>query len=288
MLQVLGILLFVLWVVDLLFGNSWANAATRLFRKLSEVMLVGALMELYHENVRSILRFADRRIGRLVPTVIVGVAVFALFGTLYLTGGVVQAVHDNTQLATGFFRGLLVYCLGATASISFCYTVTYWVLRSIDAGLRPFVPKYLYFVSIEVLFSYFLAPLGYASLFLIHDCPVDVCGELYDPTITDRVRAFGRVMSTWPSSVIAAGYEYIYDFQSAFNLVSLGLSMLLCVLPTVAHVGMLMVDVCRYILRRVCESLMDVFDRLASRPAPLRRFLLGALSILSVLSWLLG
>ena len=288
MLQALGTLLLVLLVLDLLFGNSWANAAKRLFHRLSEILLVGTLMEPYHRKVRSILDLADRRIGRVVPAVTIAAAVFALFGALYLFGGLVQAMQENTQLASGFFRDLLVYCLGATVSIFFCYTVTYLVLYSIDAGLRPFVPKYLYLVSLEVSFSYFLAPLGYASLFLVNDCPIDVCGELYDPTWRDRIRAFGRVVSSWPSSVVAAGYEYVYDFQSAANFVSLHLSMLLCILPTVAHVGMLVVDVFRYIFKRVCEGLMDVFDRLASGPAPLRRFLLGVLSILSVLGWLLG
>ena len=76
--------------------------------------------------------------------------------------------------------------------------------------------------------------------------------------------------------------------EAAANLVLLYLSMALCVFPTVAHIGMLVVDVFRYILKRVCEGLMDVFDRLASGPVPVRRFLLGALSILSALGWLLG
>ena len=156
--------------------------------------------------------------------------------------------------------------------------MTYLVLYLIKAGLRPFVPRYLYLVSLEVSFSYFLAPLGYASLFLINDCPPDVCGELYEPTIRERIRAFGMVISAWPSSVVATSYDYVHNFQSAANVVLLYLSMALCVFPTVAHIGMLVVDVFRYILKRVCEGLMDVFDRLASGPAPVRRFLLGALS----------
>ena len=96
------------------------------------------------------------------------------------------------------------------------------------------------------------------------------------------------VISTWPSSVVAVGYEYVYDFQSAANVVLLYASMMLCVFPTVAHIGILVVDVFRYILKRVCEGLMDAFDRLAAGPAPVRRLLLGALSILSALGWLLG
>ena len=288
MLRAFGILLLVLLMADFFFGNSWANGAKRLLHKFSEILLVGALMEPYHRKVRGMLDLADRRIGRVVPTVTITAAVFASFGALFLSAGLVQAIQEHTHLASGFFRDLLVYCLGATASTFFCYTVTYLVLYSIDSGLRPFVPKYLYLVSLEVFVSYFLAPLGYASLFLVNDCPIEMCGELYDPTMRDRIRAFGGVVSRWPSSVVAAGYEYVYNFQSAANFVLLHLSMLLCVLPTVAHVGMLVADLLRFILKHICENLMDVFDRLASGPAPFRRFLLGVLSILSVLGWLLG
>ena len=258
------------------------------FERLSEILLAGALMEPYHQKVRGVLDFADRRIGRFIPTLLIGAAVFALFGIVYLSGGLVQAIQEHKPLAPYFFRDLFVFCLGATASTSLCYTVTYLVLYLINAGLRPFVPRYLYLVSLEVSFSYFLAPLGYASLFLIIDCPTDVCGELYEPTIRERIRVFGMVISAWPSSVVATSYDYVHNFQSAANLVLLYLSMALCVFPTVAHIGMLVVDVFRYILKRVCAGLMDVFDRLASGPAPVRRFLLGALSILSALGWLLG
>ena len=288
LLEALGALLLVLLIVDFVFGNSWANAAKHFFERLSEILLAGALMEPYHQKVRGVLDFADRRIGRFIPTLLIGAAVFALFGIVYLSGGLVQAIQEHKPLAPYFFRDLFVFCLGATASTSLCYTVTYLVLYLINAGLRPFVPRYLYLVSLEVSFSYFLAPLGYASLFLIIDCPTDVCGELYEPTIRERIRVFGMVISAWPSSVVATSYDYVHNFQSAANLVLLYLSMALCVFPTVAHIGMLVVDVFRYILKRVCAGLMDVFDRLASGPAPVRRFLLGALSILSALGWLLG
>ena len=288
LLWALGVLLIVLLVADFIFGNSWANTAKHLFERLSEVFLAGALMEPYHQKVRGVLDFADRRIGRFIPTLMIGAAVFTSFGIVFLSGGLVQAIQEHKPLAPYFFRDLFVFCLGATASTALCYTVTYLVLHLINAGLRPFVPKYLYLVSLEVLFSYFLAPLGYASLFLFNDCPANVCGELYEPTIRERIRSFGMIISSWPSSVAAASYEYVYDFQSAVNLVLLYLSMALCVFPTVAHIAMLGVDVLRHILKRVCEGLMDVFDRLASGPAPVRRFLLGALSILSALGWLLG
>ena len=288
LLETLGILLFVLLVVDFILGNSWANTAKHLFEKLSEIFLAGALMESYHQKVHGVLDFADRRIGRFIPTLLTGMAVFTSFGIIFLSGGLVQAIQEHKPLPPYFFRDLFVFCIGATASTSLCYTVTYWVLHLISTGLYPFVPKYLYLVSLEVFFSYFLAPLGYASLFLFDDCPANVCDELYESTIRERIRSFGMVISSWPSSVAAASYEYVYNFQSAVNLVLLYLSMALCVLPTAAHIGMLGVDVFRYILKRLCEGLMDVFDRLASGPAPVRRFLLGALSILSALGWLLG
>lgn len=288
LLEALGLLLLVLLLVDLFFGNSWANAATHMFERLSEIFLAGALMEPYHRKVRGILEFADRRIGRFIPTLTVGVVVFISFGILFLSGGLVQAIQERMPFAPLFFRDLVVYCVGATASTFFCYTMTYLVLHLISTGLRPFVPKYLYLISFELLISYFLASLGYASLFLFNDCPAEVCGELYEPTIRDRIRTFGMVISAWPSSVAAASYEYVYDFQSVVNLLLLYLAMALCVFPTVAHVSLLGVDVLRYIFKRVCEVLMDVFDRLASGPAPLRRFLLGTLSILSALGWLLG
>ena len=288
LLKALGALLFTLLIVDFVFGKSWANAAKHFFARLSEVLLAGALMEPYHQKVYRVLDFADRRIGRFIPTLQIGAAVFGSFGIVYLSGGLVQAMQEHKPLTQYFFRDLFVFCLGATASTSLCYTVTYLVLHLINAGLRPFVPRYLYLVLLEVSFSYFFTPLGYASLFLISDCPVHACGELYEPTIRERIRIFAMVISSWPSSVVATGYEYVYDFQSAANVFLLYLSMVLCVLPTVAHISMLVVDVFRYILKRVCESLMDAFDRLASGPAPVRRLLLGALSILSVFGWLLG
>ena len=288
LLEALGIILLVLFVLDFVLGNSWANVAKHFFGRLSEIFLAGALMEPYHQKVRGTLDFADRKIGRFIPTLLTCAIILALFGVVYLSGGLVQAIQDQKPLALSFFRDLFVFCLGATVSTSLCYTVTYLVLYLINAGLRPFVPKYLYLVSLEVFVSYFLAALGYASLFLVYDCPTDVCGELYEPTIRERIRALGMVISAWPSGVVAAGYEYVYDFQSAANLVLLYLSMVLCVVPTVAHISLLVVDAVRYLLKRICEGLMDVFDRLASGPAPVRRFLLGALSILSVLGWLVG
>ena len=288
LLEALGVLLFVLLVADFILGNSWANTARYSFKRLSEVFLAGALLEPYHQNLRGVLDFVDRRIGRFIPTLVIIATVFTSFGIVFLSGGLVQAVQEHKPLAPYFFRDMFVFCLGATASLSLCYTVTYLVLHLINTGLRPFVPKYIYLVSLEVLFSYFLAPLGFALLFLFDDCPANVCGELYEPTIRDRIRSFGMVVSSWPSSVAAASYEYVHDFQSAVNLVLLYLSMALCVLPTAAHIGMFGLDILRYILKRVCEGLMDVFDRLAAGPAPMRRFLLGALSILSALGWLLG
>ena len=286
--KALGALLLVLLMVDFVWGNSWANAAKRLFERLSELFLAGALMEPYHQKVRSVLAFADKRLGRFIPNLMFGAAAFTLFGILFLSGGLVEAIQEHEPLAPYFFRDLFVVCLGATVSMSLCYTVTYLVLYLINDGLRPFVPRYLYLVSLEVFVSYFLAPLGYASLFLMYSCPADVCGELYEPTIREMIRTFGRVVSAWPSAVVAASYDYIYNFQSAANAVLLWVSMALCILPTIGHIGMLVVDVFRYMLKQVCESLMDVFDSLASGPAPVRRFLLGLLSILSALGWLVG
>ena len=288
LLEVFGTLLLVLLVVDLIFGNLWTKAANQLFRRMADILLAGALMELYHQKVRGVLGFAETRIGYFIPRLRIGAGLFVLFGIMFLSGGLAEAIQEHEPLAPWFFRDLFLFCLGATVSASLCYTVTYLVLYLIDTGLRPFVPVYLYLVSLEVLVSYFLVPLGYASLFLFDDCPVDVCGELYETTFRDRIRVFGRVMSGWPSSVVATSYEYVYNFQSAVNLVLLYLSMVLCVFPTVAHIGMLVVDVFRYIFKRICEGLMDVFDKLASSSAPVRRFLLGVLAILSALGWILG
>lgn len=284
----LGLLLFVLFVVDLILGNLWAKATKQLFRSLSEIFLAGTLMEPYQQRVRDVLDFADRRIGRFIPTLMISSVVFISFSILFLSGGVVQAIQENKPLAPHFFNDLIVFCFGATVSVSFCYSATYLVLHLINIGLRPFVPKYLYLVSFEVLFSYFLAPLGYALMFVFTDCPAEVCGEQYEPTVREKIREFAGVISAWPSSVALASYEYVYNFQSAVNLALLYLSMALCIFPTLAHIGMLCLDILRYIFKRISEILMDVFDRLASGPTPMRRFLLGVLSILSALDWLLG
>ena len=127
LLEALGVLLLVLLVVDFVFGKSWANAAKNFFERLSGVLLAGALMEPYHQKVRRVLDFADRRIGRFIPTLVIGAAVFTSFGIVFLSGGLVQAMQEHKPLAPFFFRDLFVFCLGATASASFCYTVTYLV-----------------------------------------------------------------------------------------------------------------------------------------------------------------
>ena len=111
LLETLGALLLALLVVDFVIGNSWANAAKHFFKRLSEIFLAGALMEPYHQNVRGVLNFADRKIGRFIPTLLIGATIFALFGVVYFSGGLVHAIHEQTPLPAVFFRNLFVFCL---------------------------------------------------------------------------------------------------------------------------------------------------------------------------------
>lgn len=282
-LKALGIFFLAILVVDFVFGDLWVGRARLFFVAISRIMSAGAVLEPYHRKVGVMLLFADRRIGSFIPSLRVAMAVFCLFVFVFLFGGLVQAAQENVPLAPFFFRMLLISCVASTASSCLCYTVTYLVLRLIYAGLSPFVPKYFYLILLEIVTSYFLVPLGYASMFL--DCPIELCGET---ELRDRIRVFGDVASAWPSSVILSLYEYIYDFQSAVNLILLYLSMALCVIPTLSHISLLVVDVLRYFLRRVCESLVDVFDRLAASPTPVRRCLWGLLSSLGLIDLLLG
>ena len=168
-LKAVSILCAILFFADLFFGNLWASTAKRIFKKLSDVMLAGAVIDLYHDNIGAILIFADRNIGRFVPTARVAITVFLGFALIFLSGGMVQAIQEGKPLVPYFFHGLLAFSFAAVISASFCYTITYFVLHLISNGLDAFVPKYLYLVSIEILASYFLAPLAYASLFLVVD-----------------------------------------------------------------------------------------------------------------------
>ena len=282
-LRTLCVTFLVILIVDFLFGDLWVKRARRVFVAISRIMSAGAVLKPYHRKVGTILSFADKRIGSVIPHLRVVVVVFCLFSFVFLLGGLVQAAQENIPLAPFFFRMMLIYSIATTAASCLCYTVTYLVLRMIYTGLSPFVPKYIYLILLETLTSYFLAPLGYAAMFL--DCPVDLCGAT---EFRDRIRLFGGVASAWPSSVVLSSYEYVYDLQSAVNLILLYLSIAFCVIPTLFHVSLLAVDAFRYFLRHICERLVDVFDRLAASPTPVRRCLWGLLSSLGLIDLLFG
>ena len=278
----------ILLALDFLWGNAWAAIAKKLFQKLAEVMLVGAVIELYHQRIGNILEFLGKKVGYFIPNLRISISMFSILALLFLFGVVVQSIEEGKPLAPFFFRELLVFCLASTISVSLSYTVTYLVLHLVVNRLDVFLPKYLYLVTLELLISYFMAPLGYAALFLFNECPSSICGEMqYSSWIETKIRMFGMVISTWPYSTTIVSYRYIYNFQSLVNFLLLHVSMLLCILPTILHIVILVSDILRYTIKNICEHLMEVFDRLATGPAPVRRFLLGVISILSVIGWLL-
>ena len=54
-MKFISLLFLVLLFLDILTGNLWMNFATRIFAKLSELMLSGAVIELYHAKINNIL-----------------------------------------------------------------------------------------------------------------------------------------------------------------------------------------------------------------------------------------
>ena len=269
-LKGVGILFLMLLAVDFVWGEWWASQARRLFKKLAEVMLNGAVMDLYHERVSAILRVLDRRIGCFVPRLRIFLFMFGIFVGIYVLTVFVQAIQESKPFAPTFWRHLFLFCSGSSISASLCYCMTYVVLHTVNNRLGAFLPRYIHLVSIELVVSYILAPMGYAALFL------------------PDLRMFSAVSFSWPASVTMISYQSIYNFQSATSAVLLSGSMVLCVAPTVLHIGMLVVDALRYVAKYLCERLMDTFDDLASRSAPMRRVLISGLSIISSVGWLLG
>ena len=147
--------------------------------------------------------------------------------------------------------------------------------------------RYLYLVILEILVSYILAPFGYASVFIFGACPG--CAWPADMSqIESGIRAFAMILVEWPYVVIRVGYSYIYNFQSLVNVALLFLTMVLCVLPTVIHVGLLITDIFRFIFKNICERLMEIFDSCANASNPVRRLVLGALSFFPLIVWIIN
>ena len=283
-LKGISLLCVTMLLADCLFGSLWANMAKRLFRRLSSIALRGAVMDVYHDRLDVILRLLSHRIGSYFPKQVIVWSMLATFVLVFAVGLFAHAILEDLKLRTESVYDLLAFCVGGTLSASFCYTITYMVLTLVrDSRGTMFAVKYLYLVTLEVLLSYLLAPLGYAALFLLFDAPGEQQGGL-----ADSVRMFVLVVTTWPSSVIAVSYKSIDSLQSGINAVLLLFSVALCVLPTVAHVGLLLVDIARFLLSKASEHLMSAFEKLERRPARVRILLLGAISGLSSIGWLLS
>ena len=169
----------------------------------------------------------------------------------------------------------------------FTHTATYIVLHLIRSNTGAFLPRYIYLISFEVLLSYILAPAAYASMFLVTDIQSLELGVLQTRNIEAAIATAITVLGTWPTSVIRVGYRYVYDFQSLVNVVLLYLAIALCLLPTLFHIMLLLIDFVRLVFRSTCEWLMEIFDKLASQPTYRRRLLLTAVSIASGLGFLL-
>ena len=283
LMKAFSVLFFLLLVLDYLVGDSWINVGKRLFGKSAEIMLQGAILEVYHKKIDSILRVADSRVGFFIPKLSVFLGVIFTFSAIFLLGGVVQSIQEGKALVPDFFESLLAFSVSSTIAAAFCYSTTYMVLYLIQVGSGQFVLRYVYLLGLEVLVSYFLAPLAYASLFFFEDRVLEGV-----TMIESRIRVFGMVLATWPYSVVRVSLGYVYNFQSAVNATLLWISMILCVLPTFLHVMLLVVDICRYILRNICESLMNAFDRLSREPIRIRGVLWGIISAFNSIAWLIG
>ena len=210
-----------------------------------------------------------------------------MFAGLSLLGGLTQAMQDNIPLAEGFFHLLLVFSFSSTISTAFCYTITYLVLHLIQQSSGFFVWRYMYLVCLEIVISYIMVAVGYASTILIYDGPVSswVPGEV--SAMEARLRLVGFILSTWPYSVVDVVIGKISDFQSAINGILLMFSMIFCVLPTILHVMLLMIDILRFVSKRICEKLMHVFDELARKPKTIRRVFWGIISTFGAIGWVI-
>ena len=286
-LRFLGLVCIVLLVADWLVGNLWATKLKQFFEKMSEIMLKGAVIDTYHKEISAILNFADKRIGRFIPRISVFVITFSTFTLMQLAGGLVQAIQENIPFATIFWIYLFSYPLVATLSASFCYTITYMVLYLINNGDGPFLLRYIYLVTVEILVSYILAPSAYASMFFFADYLYSDYLSPDTSLLEIKVKTFGDVISTWPYAVIEIGWNYVYDFQSTVNVGLLFISIILCVLPTFLHVCLLIVDFFRFIFKHICERLMETFDSWANSTILVRRFLLGAPPFLASVEWII-
>lgn len=150
------------FLADVFFGVAYSHVLKRVFHRISEAALRGAVIDLYHQKIDKLLRFASRRIGEFFPKVSVFLAFLCFSALLFFLGGLVQAIQENTHFAKGFFFNLSIYSVVSTVSASFCYTATYFVLHLIRSNTGPFLPRYFYLVSFEVVLSYILAPAAYS------------------------------------------------------------------------------------------------------------------------------
>ena len=200
-----GIFCLVLLLLDFLFGNLWATAIKQILKKLSEMMLTGAVMDLYHHQIGTLLNIADNRIGRFIPGVRFLFMAFSLLVVMQLLGTLVQVIEENITVSpTSFLRNLFVFSSASTLSMSFCYTVTYMVLYLVHTGEGPFwLLRYLYLVILEIFVSYVLAPFAFASLFIFGGCPE--CNLPDVSRIEDSIRIFAILLADWPYSVIQVG-----------------------------------------------------------------------------------
>ena len=282
-IKFLGLLCLGLLLVDFLLGNLWAAKSKQFFKKLSELMLNGAVMDVYHHQLGAILNFADKRIGRFIPGMRVLCATIFLLVLIQLLGTWVQVIDEKIPVDPSVPRNLIVFTFASTLSMSLCYTITYMVLYLVrNGGGLCWLLKYLSLVFLEILVSYILAPFGYASMFIFGVCPgCEWPSEMSQ--IESGIRTFAMVLIVWPDVVIRAGYTYIYNFQSLVNVALLFLTMMLCVMPTVLHVGLLITDIFRFIFKNICEYLMEFFDSCANASNPVRRLVLSALSFLSLI-----
>ena len=280
LMKALSILFFLLLVLDCLVRDFWLASAKAIFGRLAEIMLQGAVIEVYHRKIDTILRVAESRVGFFIPKLSVFLWVFGGFSSIFLLGGVVQAIQEDKALVPHFFESLLLFSFCASISAAFCYSTTYMVLYLILNGTGKFLLRYLYLLGFEVLVSYILAPLAYASMFFLGERVLEGM-----TSIESSIRVFGMVLATWPYSVVGVSVGNVYNFQSAVNAALLLISMVLCVLPTLLHVTLLVVDVFRYILRNVCERLMSAFARLSQEPMRIRGALWGMISALNAIAW---
>lgn len=118
-----------------------------------------------------------------------------------------------------------------------------------------------------------MVALGYASTALIEDGGVSSRGSSEISAVAARLRFVGFILSTWPYSVINVVFRQINDLQSAVNGILLISSMAFCVLPTICHVMLLMIDILRFILKRICQNSLSL-DSLAHLRSAARSTLL--------------